>query len=97
MANITVSYGEMESAASDIGSGREEITHILLRMKALIGRLVTSGFVTDQASGKFDEAFGSYTAHANGVIDQLTEIQRFITSTAALLRDTDSQIAARIS
>ncbi|WP_314147855.1 WXG100 family type VII secretion target [uncultured Leifsonia sp.] len=97
MSNITVSYAEIETAASQLGAGREEITTRLQSMQTQISNLVTSGFVTDQASGKFNEAYTTYTTSANTLITQLNDIQQFLTGTANAMRDLDAQIAARIN
>jgi len=97
MSNITVSYAEIETAASQLGAGREEITTRLQSMQTQISNLVTSGFVTDQASGKFNEAYTTYTTSANTLITQLNDIQKFLTGTANAMRDLDAQIAARIN
>lgn len=97
MANISVSYGEIEQAASHLGTGREEITQKLQFMQTQISNLVSSGFVTDQASGKFQASFAEYTASANIVVAKLTEIQTFLTQTAAAIQDMDAQLAARIN
>ncbi|NLA65690.1 MAG: WXG100 family type VII secretion target [Leucobacter sp.] len=97
MANITVSYAEIEQAASQLGQGREEITAKLQSLQQHIGQLVNSGFVTDQASTKFGTAYSEYTASANAVAAKLQEMQTFLLQTADALRDMDLQIAARIS
>ncbi|MHA3682930.1 WXG100 family type VII secretion target [Leucobacter sp. HY1910] len=97
MANINVSYAEMEQASTQLGTGRDEITQKLQQMQQLISTLVGSGFVTDQASGRFNEAYTEYTTSANTVIAKLTEIQTFLTQTATAMRDMDAQIAARIN
>ncbi|QZY52995.1 WXG100 family type VII secretion target [Leucobacter tenebrionis] len=96
MANINVSYAEMERAAAQLGAGRDEITQRLQSLRAQIAELVASGFVTDQASARFDAAYTDYTNSANTVIAKLTEIQAFLTQAAAAMRDMDAQIAARI-
>jgi WXG100 family type VII secretion target len=96
MSNISVSYGEIENAATQLAAGREEITGKLQHLQAQIQSLVSSGFVTDQASGRFNDAFTKYTSSANSVIGQLDEIQRFLTGTANAMRELDAQIASRI-
>ena len=96
MANINVSYGEMEQAASTLGSGRDDIMERLRSMQSLINNLVSSGFVTDQASGKFNTAYTEYTTSANTVVQKLTEIQSFLTQTANAMREMDAQLAAKI-
>lgn len=97
MANISVSYSEIEQAATRLGVGREEIASQLQQMQAQIANLVSSGFVTDQASVRFSNAYSDYSLSANTVINKLTEIQSFLTQTAHALRDMDTQIAARIN
>lgn len=97
MSNIRVSYAEIEQAAAQLGSGRDEITGKLQHLQRQMGGLVASGFVTDQASVRFNEAYTEYSASASTVIEKLTEIQSFLTQTGRAMREMDSQIAARIS
>ncbi|WP_416442747.1 WXG100 family type VII secretion target [Leucobacter sp. HNU] len=97
MSNIKVSYAEIEQAATQLGSGREEITSKLQNLQSQIANLVSSGFVTDQASGKFNDAYTKYTQSANTLIAQLNEIQQFLTGTANAMRELDSQIASKIN
>lgn len=96
MANVNISYEEMETAAAQLGAGREEITARLQQLQRQIQALVGSGFVTDTASKRFETAYSEYTSSANLVIDRLGEIQQFITQTAAAHRAMDQDIAARI-
>lgn len=97
MANINVSYADMEQAGAQLGVTRDDITQLLQRAQQQINTLIGQGFVTDQASGKFGEAYTDYTTGANTVIAKLTEIQSFLTQTAEAMRDMDAQIAARIN
>ncbi len=96
MSNIRVSYDQMEQAAARLGQGREEITEKLQSLQQQIQHLVSSGFVTDQASVKFEAAYQEYTAGANTVVARLTEIQAFLAQAANAMREMDAQIAARI-
>jgi WXG100 family type VII secretion target len=97
MANIKVSYQEIQTAASQLGTGKTEITEKLKSMQTQIQNLVSSGFVTDKASGKFNTAYTTYTTSANTLIAQLSEIQTFLTGTAAAMQDLDTQIANKIN
>lgn len=96
MANFRVSYAEMEQAAAQLGAGREEIGERLRRMQSQIQGLVASGFVTDQASGRFEAAYREYTASATAVVEKLGEIQEFLRQASRAIREMDEQIAARI-
>lgn len=96
MSNIRVSYDQMEQAAARLGQGREEIDEKLQSLQQQIQHLVSSGFVTDQASVKFEGAYQEYTTGANTVVARLTEIQAFLAQAANAMREMDAQIAARI-
>lgn len=96
VANVNISYQEMENAAAQLGAGRDEITAKLQQLQRQIQGLVGSGFVTDNASKRFESSYGEYTLSANRVIEKLSEIQQFITQTATAHRSMDDEIAARI-
>lgn len=96
MANIRVSYGEMEQTAAQLGQGREELIAKLQSLEALIQDLVMSGFATDVASGKFLGAYSEYTAGASVVVARLDDMQNFLLHAAQAIRDMDAQIAASI-
>jgi WXG100 family type VII secretion target len=95
--NVKVSYAEMQTAATKLGTGKTEITEKLRDLQTQIQNLVSSGFVTDLASKKFNTAYTTYTTSANTLIAQLTEIQSFLTGTAAAMQDLDTQIASKIN
>lgn len=97
MSNIRVSYDEIERAAAELGHGRDEISQKLHALRAQIQHLVSSGFVTEHASVRFDEAYAEYTVGASTVIEKLAEIQNFLTQTANAIREMDAQIAAHIN
>lgn len=96
VSNIHVSFAEIEHSAELLSQGREEISAKLQALQQQMQQLVTSGFITDQASKRFQESYIEYTSSANTVIAKLSEIQNFLKQTAAALRDMDQQIASRI-
>lgn len=96
MANIHMSYEQIEQAAAQLGQGREEIMGKLQSMEQLIDNLVSSGFVTDHASVRFNSAYKDYTVGANTVVAKISEMQSFLTQTLSVMRDLDAQIAARV-
>lgn len=97
MAGIQITYGEIETAATKLGVGRETITQNFRDLQTQINSLVQSGFVTELASDKFNGAYNDYTTSANTCVDKLTEIQTFLTQTAAAMREMDQQIANKIN
>lgn len=96
MSNIRVSYAEMEAAGSRLSSAKEEIAAKLRAAEGEIADLVSSGFVTDQASPRFMAAFEEFLASATGVNERLGEMHLFLSHSAEAIRELDSQIAARI-
>ena len=96
MSNIRITYAELEQAAAQLGQGRDDLSARLQTMQQQIRDLVTSGFVTDLASSTFEAAYAEYTTSASAVIARLSDMQTFLTQTAAAMQDLDAQIAARI-
>lgn len=94
MANINVSYEEMEGAATRLISGREELDSKLQELRGFINNLVGSGFVTDQASNKFNESYESFTQGASTTIAALDQLGDYLTNAAETLRSTDEQLGA---
>lgn len=97
MAGIKVTYSEIETAATGLGNGRDTIIQNFRNLQTQINNLVKSGFVTELASDKFNNAYNDYTTSANTCVEKLTEIQTFLTQTATAMREMDTQIAAKIS
>ena len=51
MANMNVTYAELQQVASQLQSGQGELEGILGKLQSLVEQLVSAGFQTDQASG----------------------------------------------
>lgn len=94
MANINVSYDEMRTAATRLTGGQEDINTKLTDLKGFIEGLVSSGFVTDSASVKFNETYTNFNTSATQTIASLTELSTYLTSAANSLQDADTQLAA---
>ena len=77
-------------------SGKEEITQKLSALKTRIDNLVSNGFVTDQASGAFNEMYQNFTTSASNTISSLDGIANGLRSMANAMRETDSQMASQI-
>ncbi|MBO3096026.1 WXG100 family type VII secretion target [Cellulomonas dongxiuzhuiae] len=94
MANIDVSYQEMRDAATRLTAGQDEITNRLAELRAFIESLVSSGFVTDQASVAFGESYRQFTQGATDTVGALTSLGEYLRAAAATLEDADAQLAA---
>lgn len=96
MANLNVTYQEMESAALQLQNGHTDIDTQLNSMKGYIEQLVSSGFVTDQASVAFNEQFTQFWQGANQCIDALDSLAGFLRQAATAMSETDTGLANQI-
>lgn len=96
MTNIRISYAEIEQAGARLENAREEITAAFQSLQHMVDGLVASGFVTDQASGRFGEAYREYSMSASTVVARLSDMRGFLTQAAQAMRDMDAHIAAAI-
>lgn len=93
MANVNVTYADLQDAKARLESGRTNLVDTLGQLKALVDNLVTSGFVTDQASGAFQQSYEQFTKGATDTVNGLTGMQQFLQKTQEALSDLDSQLA----
>jgi WXG100 family type VII secretion target len=93
MANINVDYQQVQTGAGQLQSGQEEITGQLQRLKTLIDNLVASGFVTDQASGKFQQSYEQWNTGAKNVIQGLEGMSGFLKQVIAQHQQLDSTLS----
>ena len=96
MANVNVAYGDLETVSSQLGSGQEELTNILDKLKGQVDQLVSSGFVTDKASGAFQSSYEQFTTGATETIEGLDGMSQFLTKTQEALSDLDTQLASAL-
>ena len=96
MANINMTYQDLQSQAQRLDTGRQEIQDKLNALMAEVQNLISSGFVTDQASGAFGETYQLFTTGAAQTIDGLQGMTQFLNTTAQVMADVDSQLAAGI-
>ena len=71
MANVNVTYQEMEAQADKLVSAQQEIDSYLRNLKSQVEGLVQGGFVTDAASGAFEHSYQEFTHGAQQTIEGL--------------------------
>lgn len=94
MANLNVSYQEMRDAATRLTTGQDEITTKLNELRSFIESLISSGFVTDQASVAFGESYRQFTQGATQTVGALTNLGEYLRAAATTLEDADTQLAS---
>lgn len=92
MPNVHLNYEDLKSSASQLKSGQQEVETLLTRLKSRIDSLVASGFVTDQASGKFQQSYEQWNTGAKNVIAGLDGMSNFLTTAVDQHQQLDTQL-----
>ena len=96
MANINVDYERLNSTATQLDQGRDQLTQKLDDLNRIIDSLVADGFTTSSASGAYQESFTTYANGAKQTVLGLEGLANFLRKTAETLKQTDEGIAASI-
>jgi WXG100 family type VII secretion target len=93
MADVRVTYAEMETAAKQLITGHQEITARLTSLKSMIDGLVQNGYVTDKSSHAFEASYTEFNKGVTQTIQGLEGMSKYLTAAAKAFGDTDSQLA----
>jgi WXG100 family type VII secretion target len=93
VANVHVDYQELQRSSSQLKSGQQDVESQLARLKSMIDNLVASGFVTDQASGKFQQSYDQWNSGAKNVIQGLQGMSSFLEKAIAQHQQLDSELS----
>lgn len=96
MANLNVTYTDMEDAATRLTSGQQDMEAKLVELKALVESLVAGGYVTDKSSVAFRDSYELFNKGASETIKGLEGMSGFLKSAATALGDTDAQLASAL-
>ena len=94
MANISVSYADIEAAASELRAGQADIEERLSSLHRRIQELVTGGYVTDRSSGAFSASYEEFTSGVSQTIQGLDGLAGFLTAASRALSETDEALAS---
>ena len=97
MANLNVTYDEMSDSATRMRNNKNEIDTRLSECKSIVDNLTAAGFVTDQASGKFDEVHTEFVNSANQVMETLEQLSSWLDKAVEAMRDMDTQLAGSLN
>jgi WXG100 family type VII secretion target len=93
VANVNVTYADMQSAANQLRSGEQQIQADLVKLKKLIDNLVASGYVTDTSSKQFDVSYTQFNTGATKMIEGLNGMGQYLDAAAKAFHETDTQLA----
>jgi len=94
--NVQVTYAEMQSAASQLQAGQQQIESDLARLKRMIDNLVASGYVTDASSKRFEASYTEFNTGATRMMEGLAGMGQYLDAAARAFQETDSQLAAAL-
>jgi uncharacterized protein YukE len=92
MANLNVTYGDLKTAAGQLSTGKGALEDKLNELQRLVGDLVSSGFVTDAASGAFHDSYTGATQAVSGI----QGLSDYLNKAADALQNTDQELANAI-
>lgn len=96
MANVRVTYQEMQDAATKLTNGQSEIEQKLGELKKLVNALVNEGYVTDRSSKQFNELYETFNEGATKTIQSLEGIAEFLKAAADAFQKVDEELASNL-
>ena len=93
MADVRVTYQEMLDTATRLRNNKNEVTARLTDCQRIVQGLVTSGFVTQQASGKFDEVSTKFVTSSKEAMETLETLSGWLDKAVESLRQMDQEMA----
>lgn len=96
MANVNVTYQEMEAAADRLSNGRTEIQAQLEALQRQVEGLVAGGYVTDRSSAVFLDSYTEFTTGCAATIEGLEGMGGYLRTAARTFADADEQLAGAL-
>jgi WXG100 family type VII secretion target len=96
VANVNVTYLELEGAAARLATGQGELEDKLTVLKSMVDDLISQGFQTDRASGAFATAYDDFTTGAKTTIGGIEQMCAFLRRAAENFTSTDESLASSL-
>lgn len=93
MADVRVTYQEMLDTAKRLRNNKNEVVTRLTDCKKIVEGLVSNGFVTQQASGKFDEVSTKFVTSSKEAMETLEALSGWLDKAVEGLRRMDQEMA----
>jgi uncharacterized protein YukE len=93
MTDVRVTYQEMLDTATRLRNNKNEVVARLTDCKKIIEGLVTNGFVTKEASGKFDEVSTRFITSSKEAMETLETLSGWLDQAVEALRRMDQEMA----
>ena len=96
MANMNVTYAEMNTAAAQLRTGKDNLSQELTKLMGVIDHLVGSGFQTDTASSTYHDTFQQFRTGTQQAIYALDGLSTYLDRAATAMQATDADLAKAI-
>lgn len=96
MANLNVTYDDMNQAAIRLDAGKADLERILHDLKSVVDGLTASGFQTELASGAYLETYEKFTSGTIQAIGGLEGLSTYLRKAAEAMASTDAELAKAI-
>jgi uncharacterized protein YukE len=93
MANLDVSYQELESAAGKLKAGQKDAEALMDQLKKVVQELVASGFQTDKASVQFETSYTEFNDGVKKTLGGLEGMAGYLETASTTLADVDDKLA----
>lgn len=97
MANVNVTYADMQAAANRLNAGEQQINGDLTNLQNMINNLVQSGYITDASSKQFEQSYTEFTSGARKMMNGLQGMAQYLNAAAKAFHETDTQLAAALN
>jgi WXG100 family type VII secretion target len=97
MANVNVTYQELEDSARFLLSGENDLKTKFNELKARIDSLTASGFVTDMASGAYSDTYNTFTTNMTTAVSALDTLAQYLMQASQAMQSTDQQLSQQFS
>ncbi len=88
-----LTYSKMEEEANKLIKDMGDMEDMLKSIEKRVEALVEDGFVTQKASGKYDESIKDFTKGAAKTMKGLEGLSKFLTEAVKAYQDLDDQLA----
>lgn len=93
---VHVQHAALETQAKRLGQAKNELEAKLSEIKSQIQELISSGFVTQDASKSFGEAQLRWDTAARNCVSELDEMARYLGKASAAFREVDQQFTVKL-
>lgn len=90
--NVSVTYHDMQEAATKLTTKHDDIKETLNGLKKYIKGLVNDGFVTEKASKSFEESFDEFVHGAEKTIEGLDGMADYLNKAKEHFSELDDKL-----